>query len=89
MGKDHIHQRNHPDRIHGTKVSAPHVRKEDRLDIVHNQRRKIRWKNNSSVLGVRALTVVTNQNLRKVELSSKRDDIIMLKEPHLIRKVAY
>lgn len=36
-----------------------------------------------------ALIVITNQNLRQVELSSRKDDIIMLKEPHLIRKVTY
>ena len=34
-----------------------------------------------------ALIVITNHNLKKVELSSTKDDIIMLKEPHLIRKV--
>ncbi len=34
-----------------------------------------------------ALTVVTNQNIRRVELSSSRGDVIMLKEPHLIRRV--
>ena len=36
-----------------------------------------------------ALIVITNHNLRNVELSSLRDDTIMLKEPHLIRKVDY
>ena len=36
-----------------------------------------------------ALIVITNHNLRQVELSSIRDDTIMLKEPHLIRKVTY
>ena len=36
-----------------------------------------------------ALIVVTNHNLKQVELSSKKDDTIMLKEPHLIRKVTY
>ncbi len=36
-----------------------------------------------------ALIVITNHNLRQVELSSIRDDTIMLKEPHLIRKVCY
>ena len=33
------------------------------------------------------LTIFTNYNLKKVELSSTKDDIIMLKEPYLIRKV--
>ena len=36
-----------------------------------------------------ALTVVTHLNLRRVELSSPTHDNIMLKEPHLIRKVSY
>ncbi len=36
-----------------------------------------------------ALIVVTNQNLKEVELSAPNDIIIMLKEPHLIRKVTY
>ena len=36
-----------------------------------------------------ALTVVTHLNLKRVELSSKTGDNIMLKEPHPIRKVSY
>ena len=36
-----------------------------------------------------ALIVVTNHNLREVDLSSPKDVIILLKEPHLIRKVTY
>ena len=36
-----------------------------------------------------ALTVVTFQNLRRVELSSRTSDNIMLKEPYNIRKVSY
>ncbi len=36
-----------------------------------------------------ALIVVTNQNLKEVELSAPNDIMIMLKEPHLIRKVTY
>ncbi len=36
-----------------------------------------------------ALTVVTHLNLKRVELSSKTNDNIMLKEPHSIRKVGY
>ena len=36
-----------------------------------------------------ALTVVTHLNLKKVELSAKQDDTVMLKEPYLIRKVSY
>lgn len=35
------------------------------------------------------LIVMTSNNLRQVELSSRKDDIIMLKEPHIIRKVEY
>ncbi|NND87436.1 MAG: hypothetical protein HKM23_09005 [Nitrosopumilus sp.] len=36
-----------------------------------------------------ALIVITSNNLKQVELSSRKDDIIMLKEPHIIRKVEY
>ena len=36
-----------------------------------------------------ALTVVTHLNLRRVELATKKDDTVMLKEPHNIRKVSY
>ncbi len=35
------------------------------------------------------LIVVTNHNLKEVELSASNDIMIMLKEPHLIRKIAY
>jgi len=36
-----------------------------------------------------ALIVVTHLNLRRVELATKKDDILMIKEPHYIRKVGY
>ena len=36
-----------------------------------------------------ALIVVTNHNLKEVELSAPQEIMIMLKEPHLIRKVTY
>jgi len=36
-----------------------------------------------------ALVVLTNHNLKEVELSPIKDDTIMLKEPHLIRKLGY
>lgn len=36
-----------------------------------------------------ALTVVTNLNLKRVDLASRNNDILLLKEPHLIRKVTY
>ena len=36
-----------------------------------------------------ALIVITNYNLKEVELSAPKEILIMLKEPHLIRKVAY
>ena len=36
-----------------------------------------------------ALTVVTNHNLKKVDLSASKDIMILLKEPYLIRKVTY
>ena len=36
-----------------------------------------------------ALIVITTNKLIKPELSSTKGDTIMLKEPHLIRKVTY
>ena len=36
-----------------------------------------------------ALTVVTHLNLRRVELATKTEDTVMIKEPHYIRKVSY
>ena len=67
---------------------CPTCQKEDRLekDIVREER-----SNGKTILCSRceALIVITNHNLRNVELASFRDDIIMLKEPHLIRKVVY
>ena len=36
-----------------------------------------------------ALIVITTNKLVKPELSSSKGDTIMLKEPHLIRKVTY
>jgi len=36
-----------------------------------------------------ALIVITNHNLKEVDLSAPKDIVILLKEPHLIRKVAY
>ena len=36
-----------------------------------------------------ALIVITTSKLIKPELSSSKGDTIMLKEPHLIRKVSY
>ena len=67
---------------------CPTCQKEDRLEknVVREER-----SNGKTILCSRceALIVITNHNLKKVELSSTKDDIIMLKEPHLIRKVGY
>ncbi len=67
---------------------CPTCEKNDKLenDIIKEER-----SNGKTILCSRceALIVVTNHNLRDVELSSIKDDIIMLKEPHLIRKVTY
>jgi hypothetical protein len=67
---------------------CPTCEKKDRLekDIVREKRT-----NGKTILCSRceALIVITNQNPRKVELSSTMNNIIMLKEPHLIRKVGY
>ncbi|MDH5432302.1 MAG: hypothetical protein OEW78_10560 [Nitrosopumilus sp.] len=67
---------------------CPTCQKEDRLEknVVREER-----SNGKTILCSRceALIITTNHNLKKVELSSIRDDIIMLKEPYLIRKVVY
>ena len=67
---------------------CPTCQKEDKLekDIVREER-----SNGKTILCTRceALIVMTKHNLKEVELSSMKDDIIMLKEPHLIRKVGY
>ena len=67
---------------------CPTCEKEDRLekDIIREER-----SDGKTILCTRceALIVVTNLNLRHVELSSRKDDTIMLKEPHLIRRIAY
>ncbi|AFS80736.1 hypothetical protein NKOR_04230 [Candidatus Nitrosopumilus koreensis AR1] len=67
---------------------CPTCQKEDRLekDIIREERSDGR-----TILCTRceALIIVTNLNLKQVELSSRKDDTIMLKEPHLIRKVTY
>ena len=67
---------------------CPTCKKEDRLekDVVREERT-----DGKTILCSRceALIVITNHNLKQVELSSRKDDTIMLKEPHLIRKVTY
>jgi len=67
---------------------CPTCQKEDRLekDIIREER-----SDGKTILCSRceALIVITNHNLKQVELSSKKDDTIMLKEPYLIRKVTY
>jgi len=67
---------------------CPTCEKEDKLekDIIREDR-----SHGKTILCSRceALIIVTNHNLRQVELSSINDDTIMLKEPHLIRKVTY
>jgi len=67
---------------------CPTCQKEDKLekDIIREERSR-----GKTILCSRceALIIVTNHNLSQVELSSLKDDTIMLKEPHLIRKVTY
>ncbi len=67
---------------------CPTCNKEDRLEkgvIAENR------SGGKTILCSRceALIVVTNHNLKEVELSASDDIMIMLKEPHLIRKVTY
>ena len=67
---------------------CPTCEKEDRLekDLIRENRSC-----GKTILCSRceALIVITNQNIKQVDLSSTKDDTIMLKEPHLIRKVGY
>ena len=67
---------------------CPTCKKEDRIqkDIIREERTDGR-----TLLCTRceALVVITTHNLKTVELSSRTNDTIMLKEPHLIRKIAY
>ncbi len=67
---------------------CPTCQKEDRLemDLIREER-----SGGKTILCPRceALIVITNQNLKQVELSTLKDDTIMLKEPHLIRKLGY
>ncbi|HUU48190.1 MAG TPA: hypothetical protein VMW55_05340 [Nitrosopumilaceae archaeon] len=67
---------------------CPTCNKEDKLEkgiIVENR------SSGQTILCSRceALIVITNHNLKEVDLSSSNDIMIMLKEPHLIRKVTY
>jgi len=67
---------------------CPTCQKEDKLekDLIREERSC-----GKTILCTRceALIVITSNNLIKVELSSIKGDTIMLKEPHLIRKVSY
>lgn len=67
---------------------CPTCQKEDRLEkeVVYERR-----SDGKTIFCSRceALIVITNQNLKQVELEGVRDNQIMLKEPHLIRKVTY
>ena len=67
---------------------CPTCQKDDRLEknIVFERR-----SDGQTILCTRceALTVVTNHNLREVELSAAKDYQVMLKEPHLIQYLWY
>ena len=67
---------------------CPTCNKEDRLekDVITENR-----SGGKTILCRRceALIIVTNHNLREVDLSAPKDIMILLKEPHLVRKVTY
>jgi hypothetical protein len=67
---------------------CPTCQKEDRLekDLIREERSSGR-----TILCSRceALIVITTNRLIKPVLTSSKGDTIMLKEPHLIRKVSY
>ncbi len=67
---------------------CPICEKEDKTvkDLIFERR-----SNGKTILCTRceALVVITNQNLKQVELEGIKDCSVMLKEPHLIRRVTY
>ena len=67
---------------------CPTCQKEDRLEkeVVYERR-----SDGKTIFCSRceALIVMTNQNIKQVELEGVRDNQIMLKEPYLIRRVTY
>jgi len=67
---------------------CPTCKKEDRLEknLVYERR-----SDGKTILCSRceALVVITNQNLKTVELEGVKDVSVLLKEPHLIRRVTY
>ena len=67
---------------------CPNCKKDDRIqkDIIREERTDGR-----TLLCTRceALIVITTHNLKSFEISSRTNDKIMLKEPHLIRKITY
>ena len=67
---------------------CPTCNKEDRLEkgVISENR-----SGSKTILCSRceALIVITNHNLKEVDLSASKDIMILLKEPHLIRKVTY
>ena len=67
---------------------CPTCGKEDRMEKNAVFERKSEGK---TILCTRCevLTIVTNQNLKQVELVGTKDYSVMLKEPHLIRRVTY
>ena len=67
---------------------CPTCEKEDKLEknIVFERR-----SDGKTILCTRceALIVITNHNLKQVELEGVKDCSIMLKEPYLIRRITY
>lgn len=67
---------------------CPTCQKEDRLEkeVIYERRSDGR-----TILCTRceALIVITSQNLKQVNLEGAKDFSVMLKEPHLIRRVTY
>ncbi len=67
---------------------CPTCQKEDKLetDIIREEN-----SGGKTILCSRceALVVITKNNLKQVNLSAMKNDTIMLKEPHLIRKLGY
>ena len=67
---------------------CPTCEKEDKLEkeVVFERRT-----DGKTILCTRCevLVVITNHNLKQIELVGAKDCSVMLKEPHLIRKITY
>ncbi len=67
---------------------CPVCEKDDNLEV------NVVYENNSSgktflCTRCESLTIVTNLNLKRIDLAGKNDNVVLLKEPYHIRRVSY